>query len=242
MNKTKFLIGFIGLLLLFNICTAGWRVRIRLKIRVSKDKKRRSIESKGTEYSFDVPCNLINYDIDNNDVISIEEFAEALRQHEENTGVRELFVVIDKNDNYQYLEKSSAHPASVFKGFIIGEITRFIRSCCNRDDLDIQIKVFKQKLTLRGYSENEINPLIDKALRKNRLNTLCYKKRNKQNCPPLVLATKFNPLLKQLRRRIRKHWQLIENDITAKNLFPRPPMIAYRKHKNVKEYLTSAKL
>ncbi|CAG2193463.1 unnamed protein product [Mytilus edulis] len=65
---------------------------------------------------------------------------------------------------------------------------------------------------------------------------------NKQNCPPLVLATKFNPLLKQLGRRIRKHWQLIENDITAKNLFPRPPMIAYRKHKNVKEYLTSAKL
>ncbi|VDI41583.1 Hypothetical predicted protein [Mytilus galloprovincialis] len=97
MNKTKFLIGFIGLLLLFNICTAGWRVRIRLKIRVSKDKKRRSIESKGTEYSFDVPCNLINYDIDNNDEISIEEFAEALQQHEDNTGVRELFVVIDKN-------------------------------------------------------------------------------------------------------------------------------------------------
>ena len=122
------------------------------------------------------------------------------------------------------------------------KITRFIRSCCNRDDLDKQIEIFKQKLTLRGYSENEINPQIDKALRKNRLNTLCYKKRNKQNCPPLVLATKFNPLFKQLGRRIRKHWQLIENDITAKNLFPRPPMIAYRKHKNVKEYLTSAKI
>ncbi|XP_071150448.1 uncharacterized protein [Mytilus edulis] len=49
-------------------------------------------------------------------------------------------------DNYQYLENSSAHPASVFKGFIIGDFTRFIRSCCNRDDLDKQIDIFKQNL------------------------------------------------------------------------------------------------
>ncbi|VDI45002.1 Hypothetical predicted protein [Mytilus galloprovincialis] len=102
MNKTKFVIGFIGLLLLINICTARWRVRLRLRLHISKDRKRRSTENaqeltKGTDISLDVPCNLINYDIDNDDVISIEEFAEALRHHEQNTGVRELFVVIDNN-------------------------------------------------------------------------------------------------------------------------------------------------
>ncbi|XP_063399340.1 uncharacterized protein LOC134683965 [Mytilus trossulus] len=99
MNQTKFVIGFIGLLMLINMCSARWRVHITIGIRIKRHRKRRSTEelNKGKDYSFNVPCNLINYDIDNNDVISIEEFAEALRHHVENTGVRELFVVIDKN-------------------------------------------------------------------------------------------------------------------------------------------------
>lgn len=56
-----------------------------------------NFQTKEKPYSFDVPCNLINYDLDNNDFISIDEFAEALNQHVQNTGVRELFVVIDEN-------------------------------------------------------------------------------------------------------------------------------------------------
>lgn len=76
-------------------------------------------------------------------------------------------------DNFQYLDKTSAHADSVLKGFIIGEVTRFIRSCNNKDDT--QIKLFKHKLILRGHKENEINPLVNKALRKSRQNTLCYK-------------------------------------------------------------------
>ncbi|VDI49768.1 Hypothetical predicted protein [Mytilus galloprovincialis] len=97
MNKIKLLIGFVALMLLFHLCTAGWRVRVRIKIRWRRRRGRRTIETKEKPYSFDVPCNLIDYDLDNNDMIGIEEFAEALNQHVENTGVRELFVVIDEN-------------------------------------------------------------------------------------------------------------------------------------------------
>ena len=60
--------------------------------------------------------------------------------------------------------------------------------------------------------------------------------------PPLVFATKFNPTFTGLGKIIRKHWHLIEKNETAKLLFPRPPIIAFRKHSNLKEGLTSSKL
>lgn len=53
-------------------------------------------------------------------------------------------------DYFQYLDKSSAHPASVFKGFIIGGVTRFIRSCNNKDDLDTQFKLFNNTSLYSG--------------------------------------------------------------------------------------------
>ena len=81
------------------------------------------------------------------------------------------------------------------------------------------------------------------TLNKSRKSTLVYKKNKiKRKAPPLILATKFNPLFKQLGKLIRKHLHLTENDATATRLLPRPPIIAYRKHRNLKEYLTSAKL
>lgn len=49
------------------------------------------------KYTFEVPCDLLNYDIDHNDIISIDEFATALQNKVGNTGVREVFVVFDKN-------------------------------------------------------------------------------------------------------------------------------------------------
>ncbi|CAG2208060.1 unnamed protein product [Mytilus edulis] len=84
MNKIKLIIGFVALMLLFHLCTAGWRVDIKLRF----DGEEEEDVTKEKPYSFDVPCNLIDYDLDNNDLIGIEEFAEALNQHVENTGVR----------------------------------------------------------------------------------------------------------------------------------------------------------
>ena len=160
----------------------------------------------------------------------------------ENEKILDVKLYRKPTDNFQYLEKSSAHPSSVFKGLILGEVTRFVRSSNNKIDLETQTEFFKQKLIDRGYSETDIVPLVEKAKQKSRSNALCYKRKNKKTAPPLVFATRYNPVFKNLGRCIRKHWHLIEKDTSTKNLFPRPPIIAYRRHKNLKEYLTSAKL
>ncbi|CAG2239465.1 unnamed protein product [Mytilus edulis] len=81
-----------------------------------------------------------------------------------------------------------------------------------------------------------------KATAIKRSEALKYKQRSNSKTAPLVFCTKYNPMFKKLNRVIRKHWNIIERDATAKSLYERPPMIAYKKHKNLKEYLTSAKL
>lgn len=145
-------------------------------------------------------------------------------------------------DNFQYLDKSSAHPESVFKGFLMGEITRFIRSSNNTSDLQSQINLFKHKLTKRGYKKNYMEPIFSKTVQTPRSNTLSYNKKEMKTAPPLVFATKYNPAIKNLGKHLRKHWQIIKNDQEANLIFPKVPIIAYRKHKNLGEFLTSSKL
>ena len=131
---------------------------------------------------------------------------------------------------------------SVFKGLIIGEITRIIRCTNNQRDINTQIDILCSHLRKRGYDNKELDKIITSAKTINRKTTLQYKRKVKNKKPPLVLSTKFNPCFKQLGRIIRKHWHIIEKDETAKKLFPKPPIIAYKKHQSLKDVLTSAKL
>ncbi|VDI73168.1 peptide-methionine (R)-S-oxide reductase [Mytilus galloprovincialis] len=109
-------------------------------------------------------------------------------------------------------------------------------------DIEEQVQLFREKLQKRGYVANEIDPIITTTMKRTRESTLRYITRNKGKSPPLCFITKFNPRVKQLGKTLRKHWHLISNDGTANQLFQKPPIIAYQKHKNLKEYLTSSKL
>ncbi|CAG2241964.1 unnamed protein product [Mytilus edulis] len=145
-------------------------------------------------------------------------------------------------DNFQYLERTSTHPTSVFKGFITAEIIRFRRSCNNLKDFNKEVQLFKSKLLKRGHYENEIDNIITNTTKRERKQTLKYNYKNKKAAPPLVFATRFNPAFKGIGRALRKHWHLIEQNRNTKTMFPKPPIIAYKRHKNLKEYLTNSKM
>ncbi|VDI25469.1 Hypothetical predicted protein, partial [Mytilus galloprovincialis] len=93
-------------------------------------------------------------------------------------------------DNFQYLDKSFSHPNAVFKGFIIGETIRIIRSSNNEIDRQQEIDLFKNKLTQRGSEESEIEPIIKGTLKRSKHGTLIYEKKKTRKAPPLVLTTR----------------------------------------------------
>lgn len=142
-------------------------------------------------------------------------------------------------NNFQYLHRKSAHPKSVFKGFIKGECYRLMRNTSDKDLLEGALLGFKEKLIQRGYHEHEILPIIQEVLHKNRTEFLQpgLKKPKKDTT---ILVTKFDPRIKGIKKRILKHWKLISDDLFLKTIFKSAPMIAYEKHKNLSEILTSS--
>lgn len=72
----------------------------------------------------------------------------------------DIKVYRNPTDNDQYLRRSQFHPPSLFKGFVIGEIIRFIRSSNDEEETESQIKLYREKLQKRDYVADEINPII----------------------------------------------------------------------------------
>ena len=141
-----------------------------------------------------------------------------------------------ETETFQYLDRTSCHPKSVFKGFIKGEIIRHIRNTHAETQRLKIIDFFKSKLLQRNYDASEIDEAINSTLQLERKDLLVDK--IKDNARALVLVSKYNPAVKQLKRAIVKHWNIIQKNLECASIFTVKPMIAYKRHKNLQDILT----
>ena len=84
------------------------------------------------------------------------------------TGKLDNRVHTKKVDTFQYLEASSSHAPSVFKGLIIDECQQYCRLSTSETDFIAKTEFFKQKLLLRGYNETMVETQMNKVQYKNR--------------------------------------------------------------------------
>lgn len=145
---------------------------------------------------------------------------------------------IKPTNTFQYLHRHSAHPKSVFKGFIKGECIRHVRNTSDKTQLQEELAEFRSHLLKREYKKIEIDPIINDSLALNRVITLQETKKTKEI--PNVLITKYDPRIKGLKSKLLKYWSLILKDETCKQIFQTKPMIAYAKHKSIGDLLTNA--
>ena len=117
-----------------------------------------------------------------------------------------------------------------------------MRNTNNPKDFHDLIENFKNKLRERGYTLPEVNKFtqsVDHSIRK----SLLMKHNNKSTKQvPLVFLTTFNPRGKGLNKILHKHWNIIEKDKNIAHLFPKKPIIAFRREKNIGEMITKAKI
>jgi hypothetical protein len=66
-------------------------------------------------------------------------------------------------NTYMYLPRSSCHPESVFSSIIFSEATRILRRCSLYCDVCREMEFFKSKLLSKGYSIQEMTPVISAA-------------------------------------------------------------------------------
>ena len=62
---------------------------------------------------------------------------------------------VKPTEAFQYIQRTSSHPESVFTGLIKGELTRFVRTATNYEDYLERANLSQEKVLLRGYSAHE---------------------------------------------------------------------------------------
>ena len=130
----------------------------------------------------------------------------------------------------------------VFKGLVKGEIIRHLRNTNDENILHNTIQNFETSLINRGYSETEIKESVNDVLSNyNRQDQLIRKNKcDSQFGIPLVMVTKYNPCVRNIKRKLLKYWHVIKNDAYCNNIFKDAPIIAYQRHRNLGDILTSS--
>ena len=87
--------------------------------------------------------------------------------------------------------------------------------------------------------------IIDEAFAKVQAITRqeALKKVVKQKNDRSILAVTFHPALPSVAATVRTHWEVMTNQSNSlKRVFPKAPMVAYRRAKNLKDHLVKAKV
>ena len=145
-----------------------------------------------------------------------------------------------ETDRVQYLLPTSCHPAHTFKNIPYSLALRLVRICSERRDLMVRFDELRDMLLSRGYNKNIIKAAINKASKIVRKEAL--KRVEKVKTERSVFAITYNPMLPSVTRVVGKHWNFMTKNKHIKEIFPSPPMVAYKQPPNLKNMLCRAKL
>lgn len=145
------------------------------------------------------------------------------------------------SEAFQYIHRSSSHPESVFLGLIKGELIRFVRTSTNYEDYIKRAELFREKLLLRDYQPCMYDTAFRQVDHDMRQEYLKEKDKTNQNYP-LVFVTPYNPHVGNLKKTLIKHWDIIENSASLRNVFPAKPLMAFKRGKNLKDSLVRARI
>ena len=157
-----------------------------------------------------------------------------------NNNILDVKSHIKKTETYQYLPITSAHPKHTFTSITVCESIRHIRNNSDINELDRHLTNLQDKLVERGYCKNKTENVI-----RNVKNTTSRKitllKADRTTDFPLTFITKYNPMVKNLSKVIRKHLSNLQKDKQCSEIFTQVPIIAYKRNKNIKEYLAKSR-
>lgn len=142
----------------------------------------------------------------------------------------DIKVFFKKTDTHALLHKTSFHPRHTFRGIVKSQILRFKRICTRENTFMEAVLTLFRALRERGYSR----PFLRHCLRTFQL----QKERDHDKLIPLI--TSFSTYSKILNYKLKENF---ERHIGNSGILPGLKVIsAYRRHKNLQDYLVKAKL
>ena len=135
---------------------------------------------------------------------------------------------------------SSCHPSNITKNIPYSLAYRLVRICTERHTLLKRLSELKDLLISRNYNSKLIDSAIERALSVSREESL--KRVVKKRTDRVIFSLKYHPALPPVNRIVFKAWNTMVKNPYLKEIFPKPPMVAYKRPQSLRDILVKAKL
>ena len=143
-------------------------------------------------------------------------------------------------DAHSYLLPTSSHPHHVFKSIPYSQCLRIRRICSENEDAEKNIQDLQDHLSKRGYDPKLVEESIEKAKTVDRSSLLIYNEKKKNKRVPLVLT--YDSRLNKASRTVSEQMSTLHMDEKLCKIFPDPPLISFRRNRNLRDLLVSTRL
>ena len=144
-------------------------------------------------------------------------------------------------DCHNFLQWSSCHPRSTKKGIPYSQALRLRRICSNEKDFTKRLHMLEGYFRKSGYPLKYIIPAFLEVKSMPRLTTLNYIEHNENS--RVTFPITYHPNLHDLQKTVlEKYNNILLRDPRNKLIFKDPPMVSYRRCKNLQGYLTRSSL
>ena len=144
-------------------------------------------------------------------------------------------------DTHQYLSPDSCHPRHCTTSIPYSQALRCRRICSRDEDFEKRTRELKTHLLARGYQSTTVDTQIQRASRLPRTEAL-NPHTHRQPTKRIPLVVTYHPGLNNLSRITRKHLPILHTSSRLKKAIPDPPIVAFRRPKNIRDLLVRAKL
>ena len=119
---------------------------------------------------------------------------------------------------------------------------RIVRICSESETRDQRLEELKNFLVSRQYPQGMVSAALEKAKLIPRDIALKYVVKPRQSKRP-VFVVSWDPRLPSIDALQQKHWRaMITLDPYLKEVFPEPPITAYKKQKNIRDLVIRARI
>ena len=147
-------------------------------------------------------------------------------------------------DKFQYLNFKSCHPLHQKSNLPYALALRLRRICCENSDFLKHCHTLTQHLRMRGYKLGLIKDGIRKASALKREDVLKPKdtEDTTEKDDRVIFSTTYNPIVPDLKRKFRELHPVLMSSERCTSIFPNPPLVAYRRNRNLNDMLVSRRL
>ena len=145
-------------------------------------------------------------------------------------------------DRNMYLLPSSCHPQHIHENAPFSLALRIVRNCTLPETRDQRLEELRDMLLNRNYRPGMVKAAIEKA--RNIPRDIALRKVVKQPHSKIpVCVVSWDPRLPSIDSIQQKHYRAMTSlDPYLKEVYPQAPIVAYKRPKNIREYLIRAKL